>query len=348
MAVFQTHSCFVLFKLPSQVSRMAWIMCGTPVAQVVQEEQWPLEGWRLNASLDFVDISWLSVKIHFDLKENYRQALVPWEAGDWIWSSVAKLPVALLYRQRGTQTQCDQLLNSAFQAVLAKWLRYFTTVSWPEHPLIPFFLVWLVRFYSCTLRTSYQSLSTFLGAPESIAEPLFLSFSLHCASRHQPFVLSNLGIFQHFQMVFYSVSFNQWDIFAIYSSGQFQPLSFLLFKVMLLYFWALFISFLFIVWSVCLGLGGIHVTRGTCGGHRTAWGAGSVHFTLWVSSIEFRWSHLTARAFTHWAGLPAYSAILTPFLLLCVQFSCVQVYFIELFEKYIQESKQKLMWSHLP
>lgn len=169
-------------------------MCGTPVAQVVQEEQWPLEGWRLNASLDFVDISWLSVKIHFDLKENYRQALVPWEAGSWIWSSVAKLPVALLYSQRGTQTQCDQLLNSAFQAVLTKWLRYFTTVSWPKHPLIPFFLVWLVKFYSCTLRTSYQSLSTFLGAPESIAEPLLLSFSLHCASRHQPFVLSNLGI----------------------------------------------------------------------------------------------------------------------------------------------------------
>lgn len=104
MAVFQTHSCFVLFKLPSQVSRMAWIMCGTPVAQVVQEEQWPLEGWRLNASLDFVGISWLSVKIHFDLKENYRQALVPWEAGDWIWSSVAKLPVALLYSQRYTDS----------------------------------------------------------------------------------------------------------------------------------------------------------------------------------------------------------------------------------------------------
>ena len=120
MAVFQTHSCFVLFKLPSQVSRMAWIMYGTPVAQVVQEEQWPLEGWRLNASLDCVDISCLSVKIHFDVKENYRQALVPWEAGDWIWSSVAKLPVALLYSQRGTQIQCDQLLNSAFQAVLTK------------------------------------------------------------------------------------------------------------------------------------------------------------------------------------------------------------------------------------
>lgn len=98
--------------------------------------------------------------------------------------------------------------------------------------------------------------------------------------------------------------FNQWDVFAICSSSQFQPLSFLLFKVMLLYFWVLFISFLFIVWSVCLGLGGILVTRGTCGGNRTAWGAGSVHFTLWVSSIEFRLSHLTARAFTHWAGLP--------------------------------------------
>lgn len=167
--------------------------------------------------------------------------------------------------------------------------------QWPgqSHPLIPFFLVWLVRFYSCPLRTSYQSLSTFLDTPESIAEPLLPSLSTVLADTS---VRTNLGISSTYRFFFYSFCFNQWDIFAICSSSQFQPLSFLLFKVMLLYFWALFISFLFIVWSVCLGLEGIHVTRGTCGGHRTAWGAGSVHFTLWVSSIKFRLSHLTARA----------------------------------------------------
>lgn len=181
---------FVLFKLPSQVNRMPWIMCGTPVVQVVQEEQWPLEGWRLKASLDFVDISWLSVKIHFDLKENYRQALVPWEAGDWIWSSVAKLPVALLYSQRGTQTQCDQLLNSAFQAVLTKWLRYFTTVTWPKSPTHPL-LSCLTGEILFLPSENQLSISTFLGTPESIAEPLLPSLSTVLTDTS---VRTNLGI----------------------------------------------------------------------------------------------------------------------------------------------------------
>lgn len=163
---------FVLFKLPSQVSRMPWIMCGTPVARVVQEERWP-GGCRLKAGLDFVDISWLSVKIHFDLKENYRQALVPWEAGDWIWSSVAKLPMALLYSQRGTQTQRDQLLSSAFQAVLE--------VTWPKPPTHPL----LSRLTGDILflpSENQLSLSLNFSGHSRKYSWAFSSFSFHCAT----------------------------------------------------------------------------------------------------------------------------------------------------------------------
>lgn len=222
---------------------------------------------------------------------------MPWETGDWIWSSVAKLPMALLYSHSYTQTQRDQLLNSAFQAVLTKWLHYFTTVTWPKpptHPLLSILFLPSENQLSLSLNFSGHSRKYSWAISSFLLPPLcYRHQRLYCLTWEFP-VLPDGFLF----------CFNQWDVFAICSSSQFQPLSFLLFKVMLLYFWVLFISFLFIVWSVCLGLGGIRVTRGTCGGNRTAWGAGSVHFTLWVSSIEFRLSHLTARAFTHWAGLP--------------------------------------------